>query len=600
MTSAVRNDANRDNVTLQWKCNNAYTAQGFSIERSTDGVNFTQIATVAPTVETYTDQHVGPVRSSTACGASTLKASAPSNVVTAEIHVPAAPVNLQILQLFTQHVEIAWDPNSSDQTGFQIERSSDGTHFSPIATVDAYTTSYVDVRFTSPVYYRVEGAQREWFARSAVERAESQLRRPICGAGHRRGRFAGHATFDNSGTYSVNASGSHIWGTADSFQYLYEPLAGDGEIVARVTGIINTDYWTKAGVMIRADTSAGAANAFMLETGPGHDEPVFQWRPDGGGGTNDSGNHPGGDMGNGPPIWLKLDRVGNTFFGYWSKDDITWHNLGGPQTVNMGSSALVGLALTAHNNGTVANAMFDNVTVTQFNPTPLGAPNTLTVVHIVKYKTNSAVTISWRPGSDNENGFVIERSTNGVNFTPIATTPAGVTTFVDTNTDGNGVPDGTYYYRVKAFATGLADSAYSNVDSVHLTAPGTPLTVDHSGGFANSSDMTASGFATFTPNASPVGIFAGHQDIGSPGNPSPAGSATFNSTAGSYTLHASGSDIWDTADHMHYVYERITGDGSIVARLVSCFHSRLLDQGGTHDPGQPDPRRGQRLHARHA
>jgi hypothetical protein len=577
VTSAVRNDANRDNVTLQWKCNNAYTAQGFSIERSTDGVNFTQIATVAPTVETYTDQHVGPgaffyrVRSFNSQGFSRA-----SNVVTAEIHVPAAPVNLQILQLFTQHVEIAWDPNSSDQTGFQIERSSDGTHFSPIATVDAYTTSYVDVRFTSPVYYRVEALNGNGSPGLPSNVLKVNYVGQFVGQDIGAVGSPGSATFDNSGTYSVNASGSDIWGTADSFQYLYKPLAGDGEIVARVTGINNTDYWTKAGVMIRADTSPGAANAFMLETGPGHDEPVFQWRPNGGGGTSDSGNHPGGDVGNGPPIWLKLDRVGNTFFGYWSQDDVTWHNLGGPQTVNMGSSALVGLALTAHNNGTVANAMFDNVTVTQFNPTPLGAPNTLTVAHVVKYSnpqvvytSQAAITISWRPGSDNEAGFRIERSTDGVNFTQVGTAPAGATTFTDINPDGNGVPAGTYYYRVKAFATGLPDSAYSNVDSVRFVAPGSPLTIDHSAGFANSSDMTASGYATFTPNASPVGIFSGHQDIGSPGNPSPAGSATFDNTTGAYTLNASGSDIWDTADHMHYAYERITGDGSIVARLVS-------------------------------
>src|SRR5262249_44710816 len=140
-----------------WQCNNAYTAQGFSVERSTDGVNFSQIASLAPTVTTYTDPLVGPgaffyrVRSFNAQGF-----SRSSNVATAEINVAAAPVNLQILNLFAQPTEIGWDPNSSDQIGFQVERSSDGVHFTPIATVDRYTTSYTDVRFTGPVYYRVE------------------------------------------------------------------------------------------------------------------------------------------------------------------------------------------------------------------------------------------------------------------------------------------------------------------------------------------------------------------------------------------------------------------------------------------------------------
>src|SRR5262249_40901250 len=191
-----------------------------------------------------------------------------------------------------------------------------------------------------------------------------------------------------------------------------------------------------------------------------------------------------------------------------------WQNLGGPQTVNMGTNALVGLGLTAHNNGTIANAVFDHVTVTQNNPTALGAPSGLTVAHVVKYKTNSAITVSWRPGSDNETGFRIERSTDGVNFTQIGTAPAGATTFVDTNPDGNGVPAGTYYYRVKAVATGQPDSAYSNVDSVRFAMPGTPLTVDHSGGFASHGDLTTTGSTAIFPVPAPVGTFLGHQDIG--------------------------------------------------------------------------------------
>src|SRR5207248_5550134 len=116
---------------------------------STDGVNFAVIATLGPTVTSYTDQNAGPaaltyrVRSFNAQGL-----SRPSNTVTAEINVPAAPVNLQILNVFAQHVQIGWDPNSSDQSGFRVERSTDGVHFTAVATVDAYTTSYTDVRFT--------------------------------------------------------------------------------------------------------------------------------------------------------------------------------------------------------------------------------------------------------------------------------------------------------------------------------------------------------------------------------------------------------------------------------------------------------------------
>jgi hypothetical protein len=572
VTSAVRHDNNRDDVSLSWLCNNAYTAQGFKVERSSDGVNFTVLATLGPTVTSYVDQKVGPgafyyrVQSFNAQGG-----SRPSNTVTAEINVPAAPVNLQILNLFSQHTQIGWDPNSSDQSGFQVERSTDGVHFTPIATVDAYTTSFTDVRFAAPTYYRVEALN----ARGVPGLPSNVLKVNYVGqfVGQDVGDVGspGSATFDGLGTYSVTASGSDIWDVADSMQFVYEPLSGDGEIVARVVSLNNPDFWTKAGVMIRESTDPGARNAFMLETGPnfGHNEPVFQWRSDTGGGTNDSDNHVTSEPP--APIWLRLDRNGNTFTGYWALDvnngqsHGAWQNLGGPQTVNMSTNALVGLALTAHNNGTTANAVFDHVTVTQTNPTTLGAPTTLTVAHVVKYKSNAAVTVSWRPGSDNETGFQIERSTDGVHFTQIGTAPAGATTFVDTNPDGKGVPAGTYYYRVKAVATGQPDSAYSNVDSVRFAQPGSPLTIDHSAGFGTAADLTTTGSTKVFPVPAPVGTFPGHQDIGGVAAP---GGATFDG-AGTYTLQASSFDIWDVADSFQYVYEPLTGDGEISVRAVN-------------------------------
>jgi hypothetical protein len=573
VTSVVRHDDNRDDVSLTWLCNNAYTATGFSVERSTDGINFTQVASLSTSVTSYTDQKVDPgayyyrVRSFNTQGF-----SRSSNLATAEINVPAAPVNLQIVQLFSQHVEIGWDPNSSNQSGFQIERSTDGVHFTPIATVDPYTTSYIDARATAPVYYRVEaingdgtvGLPSNVLKVNSVGQFVSQ---DIGAVGS-----PGSATFDSKGAYTVHASGSDIWDVADSFNYVYKPLSGDGEIIARAVNINNPDYWTKAGIMIRQDTSPGAPNAFMLETGPGHDEPVFQWRTNANNGTGDSDNHPGGDVGNGPPIWLRLDRVGNTFYGYWAADvnngqsHGAWHNLGGPQNVNMATNALVGLGVTAHNNGSVATAVFDHVSVTQNAASaPLGPPTTLTVAHVVKYKSQSSVTLSWRPGSDNEAGFKIERSTDGTHFTQVGTAAAGATTFTDINPDGMGVPAGTYYYRVKAFATGLADSAYSNVDSVHFAQPSTPLTIDHSGGFGSHADLTTTGNANIIPNPAPVGTFLGHQDLGGVAAP---GSATFDSSTGKYTVNASSFDIWDVADSFQYVYKPLAGDGEIVARVV--------------------------------
>src|SRR5262249_48933094 len=91
---------------------------------------------------------------------------------------------------------------------------------------------------------------------------------------------SGSATFSH-GAYTLTAQGSDIWDTADHFRYLYKPWTTadqgvkDGEIIARVVSETSTDYWTKAGIMIRKDLSAGSPNAFVFETADAHNEPVF-------------------------------------------------------------------------------------------------------------------------------------------------------------------------------------------------------------------------------------------------------------------------------------------------------------------------------------
>jgi hypothetical protein len=54
------------------------------------------------------------------------------------------------------------------------------------------------------------------------------------------------------------------------------------------------------------------------------------------------------------------------------------------------------------------------------------------------------------------------------------------------------------------------------------------------------------------------------QDIGPVGL---AGSASVS--GGTFTLNGSGADIWGGADQLNYVYQRLTGDVTIVARVVS-------------------------------
>jgi regulation of enolase protein 1 (concanavalin A-like superfamily) len=62
------------------------------------------------------------------------------------------------------------------------------------------------------------------------------------------------------------------------------------------------------------------------------------------------------------PYWVKLTRVGNLFTGYISPDGQAWQKVG-EKEVPMAKDALVGPAVTSHNNAAVTQAVVDNVAV---------------------------------------------------------------------------------------------------------------------------------------------------------------------------------------------------------------------------------------------
>ena len=170
---------------------------------------------------------------------------------------------------------------------------------------------------------------------------------------------AGTASYDStSSTFTVQGSGADIWGSADAFQFVWQPLAGDGEIVARVKSVQTVNSWTKAGVMMRDTLSAGSAHATMFVSAA--KGLAFQYRQTAGG----TSSNVYGPLA-GAPYWVKMVRLGTSFTSYVSTDGATWTQVG-TTTITMGSTIDVGLAVTSHTNGTLATGAFDSVTVTKY------------------------------------------------------------------------------------------------------------------------------------------------------------------------------------------------------------------------------------------
>jgi subtilase family serine protease len=94
-------------------------------------------------------------------GTATVKAAASAMSSTAAVTVttvPAAPTNLTATAVSKRQVNLAWQETSSNQTGFIIQRSPDGTNWKQIASVGATVLTYKDnsVSRHTAYYYRVE------------------------------------------------------------------------------------------------------------------------------------------------------------------------------------------------------------------------------------------------------------------------------------------------------------------------------------------------------------------------------------------------------------------------------------------------------------
>jgi hypothetical protein len=159
----------------------------------------------------------------------------------------------------------------------------------------------------------------------------------------------------NGGTFTVGGSGSDIFGTVDQFNYVYQSATGDFTVIAHVDTQTNTDVWAKSGVMIRSTTADNAAFAGVFAT-PGHGVAMIVRTADGGG-TADLGQAQ-----QNVPVWVKLQRSGNTFTGSASPDGVNW-TLISTKDVGMTGSVTAGLAVTSKRESTLNISTFDGVTI---------------------------------------------------------------------------------------------------------------------------------------------------------------------------------------------------------------------------------------------
>jgi beta-glucanase (GH16 family) len=312
-------------------------------------------------------------------------------------------------------------------------------------------------------------------------------------------RVGDSAATNNSATLNIGGGGAGITGTSDQFNFAGQSLTSDGSVIADVLSMTSTTSLDAAGIMFRNDTTAGSAFAMLAETPSGG--LVFEWRSSAGATAQSvslaAANAP----------WIKLLRTGNSFSAYYSTNNTQWSQIGTAETVTIGSTALVGAAVTAGDNGGQLNVATFSLLAIGDVPTQLAYltppasttagdafPSTITVAvedsngNIVQ-SDDSTVTISVGSGSATLQGTLTATANNGIaTFSNLAAASPGSATLVAS--DG-GLTNATSSSITIANPPGVSPAAgatysitgYPGSETMDVSAGTVTLTSDQSANF---------------------------------------------------------------------------------------------------------------------
>lgn len=457
-------------INLSWN-DESDNENGFKIERKTSGGEYAEIAQVGANSGVFSDTgltadttYLYRVRAYNNDGNSAYSAEATAATLGT---VPAAPSGLAAEAVSEEEIHLSWTDNSGNETGFSIERSPNGsTSWVEVATVNADEESYNDTGLDSntPYYYRVRaynGTGNSDYTASASATTSDVIPEAPTGLdavtySSSRIDLSWTDNSDNETGFRIERSpnGTTSWIEidtvgADEISYSNTGLEHATTYYYRVraynavgnSSYTNTDHDMTTDIPPVAPSELGLAVQNL--------EITLTW-------TDNSGNETGFR------IYRSLNGTDFTNVHTVGAGVTTWKDTGlSPYTTYYYYvEAYNGLGSSGSSNTESAST----TDVLPADPTALSATT----------QSSTQIRLEWTDNSNNETGFRVERSLDGVTFSPATTVGASVTSVVD-----SGLTPGThYYYQVYAY-NGVGDSVSptSTADATTNSTPVRKLTV---------------------------------------------------------------------------------------------------------------------------
>lgn len=519
--------AGTDQINLSWT-DNSSDESAFSVERSTGGSGFSVVATLGANATTYADGGLAPGTTYTYRVAATSSAgsSGYSNTASATTDLPpppAAPSGLSATAVNETAISLGWTDNANDEDDYSVERSSDGVSFSVIATLGANATSYSDSGLTSGAtyFYRVSASNLGGpSGYSNVASATTPAPQPPTAPSGLAATTASSSSIDL--TWSDNSSNETAFaierspaatanwqqvatvgadttsytdtGLAASTSYDFRVRAFNGSLASAPSNVATatTDAFSSQDYFATGEIAGqGTVNGtYQLTTSDNGQAAELVERRSGG---KPSSRYsflihtyvipvsPSGSLTLHANAWQSPSSDGDNFELQWSADNSSFQTALTISATTDGTNYTAALPATLAGNvyirvvdtdQTAGNVAFDSVFIDALfirasgisTPTPPTAPSNASATA----QSSTLVNITWTDNSFDENSFELQRSGDGVNFSPLATLPSNTTSYADSSVVG----DSTYFYRVRATNTaGL--SSWSNTGAITTPGAGT-------------------------------------------------------------------------------------------------------------------------------
>ena len=382
--------------------------------------------------------------------------------------LPAAPSGLTASGTTSSSVQLTWTDNASNELGFKLERSLNGTSsFFQLASMAANQVLYSDSGLTAATtyYYRVCAYNSDGVSAysNTVTVITSSTGPPAAPSNLTASALSASAIALASMRNSTNETGFKIErGTAPAGPFTQVSLGAAGVTSftdnglatgttyyyrVRATNSLGDSSYSNTASATTQSLGAPAAPSNLNASALSSSDITLTWTDNS---TNESN--------------FKLERsasAGGTFIqiALLAANSTSYTNSG----LSAGTAYFYRIRAT---NATGDSAYSNTASATTPTSGPPAAPSNLTATAT----SSSTITLTWSDNSTNETGFKVERapSATGV-YAQVGTPAAGSSNYNDLGLAAST----TYLYRVRA-TNASGDSAYSNTASATTQAPTPP------------------------------------------------------------------------------------------------------------------------------